>query len=226
MSDSPREIAVNQGALAFQRREALTQLIKEAPADLFEILEIAVQSEDPYFRRDVVKIAASAPEEVACRFLQKALCDENDYVRQDATHTLVERFGEECRDELEKLLGDRSYSVRSAAEAALRKFGKQPTAEAIPAPPPTEPDPVVEHAQERPPRSDSETVDKPKEDPHPASAPPSLKNPTHTIAPSGVSISLLERFFQGTLSDHLADCSELEKLLGQLRIQNHQDQKN
>lgn len=93
MTDSIHETAINPKALAFQRREALMELIKENHPELREIVEQMMTSTDPYFRRDVIKMAASSDIGVAIDCLTKALDDENDYVRQDAVSILLEKKG-------------------------------------------------------------------------------------------------------------------------------------
>lgn len=158
------EIAEDDKQSSYRRRQAVTDLLKNHPADqqTLRVVEKLLSGNDTSLKRDVVGAVKDSPDPKILPILKPLLAVDDDYLRRDAVQA-IGRLG--SREEVElvrEMTSDKSFTVSYAAKTALAEIEKRVAAQEV----------VVEEVLEEPePEPEVEPEPEPEAEPESALEP-------------------------------------------------------
>ncbi|MCM8543572.1 MAG: HEAT repeat domain-containing protein, partial [Lentisphaeraceae bacterium] len=127
------EIAEDDKQSSYRRRQAVTDLLKNHPADqqTLRVVEKLLSGNDTSLKRDVVGAVKDSPDPKILPILKPLLAVDDDYLRRDAVQA-IGRLG--SREEVElvrEMTSDKSFTVSYAAKTALAEIEKRVAAQEV-----------------------------------------------------------------------------------------------
>ena len=120
--DNLIEVATNDRATSYERRNAITKLGQLDDQRSIDALVNLLQNDDRYLRRNVVQSLGTHQSAAAVLGLIRCLADPAENVRRDAASLLGSKGDGRAIGPLTELLEGEGYAIRHAAQNALEQL--------------------------------------------------------------------------------------------------------
>ena len=125
MPIAPEVLLTDPTASAFQRRQAVRDVVRDPPPDVLAYLTTAFADDDAYLRREIVQAVSRLGDASGLELLRTALNDPDDYVIRDAIDGMGSLGEANDIDRLQIFAETGSYSIASSARRAVEDLSQR-----------------------------------------------------------------------------------------------------